>query len=150
MDKKLKIDTVFAFMACDGEIAPEELELMYALCGDDVSEEMLQGMVAELNRQGKPYILALLDKVKAANPDTAEAKELMRVAVDTILADNKLEYNEIKFLRLFRACLKSITDQEILAADPRVEEFWLEQDLVSPGLAEVNFAQVALPEIILK
>lgn len=145
MDNSLKIHTVFAFMTCDGEIAPEELELMYRLCGDAVDEDKIKAMLANLNRYGKSYILGLLDKVKDANPDKDESLQLMRVAVDTILADNKLEYNEIKFLKLFRACLPSISDAEILASDPRIEDYWLERDLASPDLAEVNFATVTLP-----
>lgn len=147
MNSNLKLNTVFAFMACDGNIAPEEMQLMYTLCGDEVNEDKLKAMVADLNARGSAWLDQYVSEVASASLGKTDALELLRVAVDTILADNELEYHEVRFLRRVRGCLDAVTDDEILAADPRVEEYWLEPDLAPSANSSINFSEIKIPAL---
>jgi len=54
---------------------------------------------------------------------------LIEVAIDTIKADEKVEYSEIKFFKVIRAKLK-ISDDPILENHPDFEDY-LEDDIIT-------------------
>ena len=54
---------------------------------------------------------------------------MVEVAIDTIKADNKVEYSEIKFFKVIRSKLK-IDNESILEKHPDFEDY-LEQDIIS-------------------
>jgi hypothetical protein len=55
--------------------------------------------------------------------------KLIEVAIDTIKADDEVEYSEVKFFKVIRSKLK-IDDEPILEIHPDFEEY-LEQDIMS-------------------
>ena len=55
--------------------------------------------------------------------------KLIEVAIDTIKADEKVEYSEIKFFKVIRSKLQ-IKDEPILEKHPDFEDY-LEQDIIS-------------------
>ena len=58
-----------------------------------------------------------------------EELKLIEAAIDTIKADEKVEYSEIKFFKVIRSKLK-IENEPILEIHPDFEEY-LEQDIIS-------------------
>jgi len=152
MDNNIQLATAFAFMACDGKIAQEEVALLSEIFGKGI-DSRLQDMVAELNARGKEYILDFLRSVEDANLCKEDALKLLRIGVDTIFADDKVEYSEIKFFRLVRSKLETVSDEEILASDSRIEDFWLEKDLTATNpesayfASGTGFANISLPNL---
>jgi hypothetical protein len=55
--------------------------------------------------------------------------KLIEVAIETIKADEKIEYSEVKFFKVIRSNLK-IKNDVILVVHPDFEEY-LEQDIIS-------------------
>ncbi len=152
MNKDIKLATAFAFMACDGNISQEEVAALSEKFGNG-TDGQLQEMVADLNARGKEYILDFLRGLEDAGLGKEEAMELLKIGVDTIFADNNVEYSEIKFFRLVRSKFETVSDEEILASDSRVEDFWLEKDLTAENpesayfASGTGFASLSLPNL---
>ena len=134
MTDNIYLNTAFAVMACDGEISPEEIKLIKKLdarmgvSGDSAIDEKLSRLTAELNAKGKGFMSAYLADIRDTAPDAATAMRLLGVAIDMIYADEEVEYSEVKFFRALRACMPSVTNDEILEEFSQVEDFWLESD----------------------
>jgi uncharacterized tellurite resistance protein B-like protein len=128
MKKKLFLKTVFSCMACDGEIANEEINLVKSLAnkttlfeGVDV-EGVLNSFIQEINKKGKLFLVDYLADVKAAELAKDEELSLLDLAFRTINSDNVIEYSEVKFFKKIRTRL-DITDEEILEVHPEMEDF---------------------------
>ena len=116
---ELYLKTAFACMACDGEIADEELQLVKHFAqtsnlfdGLDV-ENKLNEYVSEINIQGRGFLSAYLKDVAAANMEEAQELEHAKIAVKMIEADNKIEYSEIGFFKRIRNKL-NVSDEKLL------------------------------------
>ncbi|MDR3235529.1 MAG: TerB family tellurite resistance protein [Prevotellaceae bacterium] len=119
---KLLLQTAFCCMACDGEIAPEEVTLIKTICD---KESMLKNMdfkaeidrfVTDINAGGKQLLADFLKTLeqKSAALSKQEQFALIDIAIKVIKADNKIEYSEIKFFKTIRYRLK-VSDDEIMA-----------------------------------
>lgn len=128
MKKVLFLKTAFSCMACDGEIANEEINLIKLLAektnlfeGIDV-EDLLNSFIQEINRKGKMFLIDYLGEIKVAEFTKAEELELLNLAFKTINSDNIIEYSEVKFFKKIRMRL-DVTDDDILVTYPEMEEF---------------------------
>ena len=115
----LYLKTAFSCMACDGEIAAEELELVkqYANSsalfeGLDI-ERKLNEFVAEINDQGQSFLAGYISEVANAQLHEEQELNLARIAIRMIEADNKIKYSEISFFKRIRSKL-SVTDEKLL------------------------------------
>ncbi len=139
-------------MASDGEIAQEEVNKLEEIfnstdffCGVDIKEET-DKYVQLLRQMGNQFVDAYLRSLSSTEFDEESELKILDVATKIIYADNVVEYSEIKFFKAIRACL-NVDDEKILASVPGVEDYWLENDLVSrlsveDYLSDVNFAEV--------
>lgn len=123
-------------MACDGEIAEDELALIRRMSAEGMfattdTDARLAELVGELNSRGHAFMKDYFDAVDRAGLDEESSLRLLRIAVATIYADNLVEYSEVKFFRAVRHHLHNITDEVILAGIPEIEDFWLESDVKS-------------------
>lgn len=116
---ELYLMTAFSCMACDGEIATEELELVkqYAnssslLEGLDI-EGKLNDYVARINDQGHSFLAGYINDIVNAHLNEEEELNLARIAIQMIEADNKIEYSEISFFKRIRGKL-NVTDGKLL------------------------------------
>lgn len=121
MDRtELYLKTAFCCMACDGEIAPEEMEKIKTL--PHFKEMDLQKMLSEyllqLQNEGNRFLKKYLDEVKGASLTEEEELELANIAIQTIEVDKSIEYNEVAFFKKIRKRLKS-TDEKLLTAIPK-------------------------------
>ena len=58
----------------------------------------------------------------------------MKIAIETIKADEKVEYGEVKFFKVIRSKL-TIADEKVIKQHPDFEEY-LEQDIISDSYLE--------------
>lgn len=132
---KLLLKTAFSCMACDGDIDKREIKLIKRLhkekktFGDlDVNTEMDNLLIA-INKDGHQFMRDYFDEL--TNSELTETNELniIEVAIDTIKADEKVEYSEIKFFKVIRSKLK-IDNEPILEKHPDFEDY-LEQDIIT-------------------
>lgn len=132
---KLLLKTAFSCMACDGDIDKREIKLIKRLhkekktFGDlDVNTEMDNLLVA-INKNGHQFMRDYFDELTASELTEANELNLIEVAIDTIKADEKVEYSEIKFFKVIRSKLK-IDNDPILEKHPDFEDY-LEQDIIT-------------------
>ena len=117
-------------MACDGEIAKEEIEMVkhlsseYDIFSDVEIESYLNRWIAAINENGKVFLGNYLNELSKANLSLSEQAFVIDLAIKTIEADERIEYTEIKFFKKLRSRL-SITDEEILKRHSDKEDFLL-------------------------
>ena len=116
---ELYLKTAFSCMACDGEIAGEELELVkhYAnssslFKGLDI-EGKLNEYVAEINDQGQSFLAGYISNVVNAQLNEEQELNIAKIAIKMIEADNKIEYSEISFFKRIRNKL-NVTDEKLM------------------------------------
>lgn len=116
---ELYLKTAFCCMACDGDIAPEEVEKIKGLpqFKEMNLQQLLSGYLTQLKAEGNGFLKKYLDEIKAANLTEDEECELTSIAVQTIEVDKSIEYNEIAFFKKIRKRLNA-SDDKLLTAIP--------------------------------
>ena len=128
--QELYLKTIFCCMACDGDIANEEVALVHDITSkQDVFDGMdvnavINGYVVSINANGALFLKQYLKELSSQELSNEEQKMIVDFALQTIFADNRIEYSEVKFFKKIRSRL-SITDEDILANHPDVEDFLL-------------------------
>lgn len=132
---KLLLKTAFSCMACDGDIDKREVKLIKQLQNDhktfgeiDINSE-LDTLLLAINKDGQEFLKGYFDELTTAELSETNELKLIEVAIDTIKADDKVEYSEIKFFKVIRSNLK-IADEPILEKHPDFENY-LEEDIIS-------------------
>jgi len=151
--QELYLKTVFSCMACDGDIAPEEVNLVKKLASEtelfgqlDV-ESKINSYVAAINKDGRAFLKSYLNDVAEAELSVEEQMNIVDLAFKTIIADNVIEYAEVKFFKKIRARL-SLSDEAILERHPDKEDFLLPDINVveDPEWSYIQFAPISLAE----
>ena len=130
---KLLINTAFCCMASDGNIDKREIKLIKSMCEksplfkDLNFQEEINQLVKNINSKGKVFIQEYFNQLKNAELSKQEELTLIDFAIQTINADEQIEYAEIKFFKNIRHRLK-ISDENILEAYPDIE-MYLEEDI---------------------
>lgn len=133
--KELLLKTAFACMACDGDIATEEVQLIkdYAhrskALGDIDIDKELDKLVSDINLKGKRFLKEYLSDVNEATLSEEQELRLLAVAVQMILADKVIEYSEIKFFKVIRSNLKVVSNETILQKVEGITEDFLAEDI---------------------
>lgn len=128
--EELYLKTVFCCIACDGDIAAEEVEMVRDLCAEDIifngidSEKHLNSWIKEINEKGGIFLQSYLKELKSFELNKTEQLLIVSLAIKAIEADNRIEYAEVKFFKKIRARL-TISDEAILAEHPNKEDFLL-------------------------
>lgn len=106
-------------MACDGDIAPEEVEKIKELpqFKEMDLQQLLSGYLTQLKAEGNGFLKKYLDEVKSANFTEDEECELTSIAVQTIEVDKSIDYNEIAFFKKIRKRLNA-SDEKLMTAIP--------------------------------
>lgn len=128
--EELYLETIFCCIACDGDIATEEVDMVRDLCTRDRifhnldSEEYLNSWITEINEQGGVFLQTYLKEINSVELKKQEQLLLVSLAIKAIEADNCIKYTEVKFFKKIRFRL-TISDEEILAEHPDKEDFLL-------------------------
>ena len=132
---KLLLKTAFSCMACDGDIDKREVKLIKRLqknnnlFGDiDINKE-LDVLLVAINNDGHQFLRNFFKELSASNLSAENELKLIEVSIETIKADDKVEYSEIKFFKVIRSKLK-IENELILKKYPDFEDY-LEQDIIT-------------------
>lgn len=147
---ELYLKTAFACMACDGDIATEEIALVKTMTEQsdlfssiDV-ENKLNDYVEQINKQGKGFLLGYLSDVTNAALSENEEMEIVKIAIQTIEADNKIEYSEISFFKKIRQRL-NVSDETILLEFPDKEDYLLPDIKMPEDMSwNVHFENISL------
>lgn len=148
---EILLKTIFCCMACDGDIAKEEIALVKELGSRDEAfkdidiEEKINEYVAGINNKGSLFLKQYLKELAAGNLSPDCQLQVADLAIKTIFADNKVEYSEVKFFKKIRAAL-TIPDEDLLPLHSDMEDFLLPDINVAedPELDEVVFASIDL------
>ena len=116
---ELYLKTAFCCMACDGDIAPEEVEKIKELpqFKEMDIQQLLSNYLSQLKVEGNVFLKKYLDEVKMASLTEDEECELANIAIQTIEVDKSVEYNEVAFFKKIRKRL-NVTDEKLLTAIP--------------------------------
>lgn len=151
---RLLLKTAFCCMACDGDIDRREVESIRMICeaspmftNIDLLVD-LNELVNQLNVEGKKFIQKYLEDLKKAALSNEQELDIIHFAIETIKADEVIEYSEIKFFKAIRACLR-IKNEAILAKFPEIETY-LEADIQTSTylnrLIDQYFDSVEIPQ----
>ena len=150
---RLLLKTAFCCMACDGHIDKKEIELIKSLFDQSsFSTELnfesdINDLVTKINNEGKEFIKRYLTLLNNADLTEKEEETIIEFAIKTIHADDKVEYAEVKFLKVIQSHL-SISKEKIISLFPDIE-YYLEDDIIKDNYLEklVNqyFDTVELP-----
>ena len=127
---ELYLKTIFCCIACDGDIATEELNLVRNLCTKDNIfhnvdlEKLINSWISEINEQGGTFLQSYLNELSSMALTETEQLQLVSLAIKAIEIDNHVEYAEVKFFKKIRSIL-TISDEAILAEHPNNEDFLL-------------------------
>lgn len=117
-------------MACDGDIAPEEINMVKSIAVQtpilrelDV-ESILNTYVSVINQNGMFFLRKYLNELSEENLTLEEELQIIELSIKMIEADNRIEYSEVKFFKKIRLRL-SVSDEQILAQHPDKEDFLL-------------------------
>ena len=153
---ELLLRTAFACMACDGDIAKEEVDLIKSLDGEEhlfgeiEIDKELNALLAEINDLGTVFLKSYLKLVNVALLNEDDSIRLLNVAVKTIKADNIIKYSEIKFFKVIKANL-NLSDETILEKVDGIDEMWVAQDIKDYGmLYDSYFDNIELPKFDIK
>jgi hypothetical protein len=132
---KLLLKTAFSCMACDGDIDNREVVLIKKMHQErkifgeiDINQE-LDNLLLEINHDGHQFFKNYFSDLNSCTLTEKDELKLIEVAIETIKADEKIEYSEVKFFKVIRSNLK-ITNESILERHPDFEEY-LQQDIIS-------------------
>ena len=132
---KLLLKTAFSCMACDGDIDKREVKLIKQLQKEhktfgeiDINAE-LDTLLLAINKDGHQFLKGYFNELTTTELTESNELKLIEVAIDTIKADEKVEYSEIKFFKVIRSKLK-IDNEPILEKHPDFEDY-LEQDIIT-------------------
>lgn len=131
--QELFLKTIFCCMACDGDIAKEEVamvkdtasstDMFGSLNVEDTINEYIKG----INANGVKFLNAYLNELSEATLNDEEQLSIIDLSIQTIMADDKIEYSEVKFFKKIRSRL-SISDESIIGKYPDIED-WLLPDI---------------------
>lgn len=128
--EELYLKTVFCCMTCDGDIAEDEANMMRELCARDSLfsgldvESLINNWIQRINENGARFLQSFLDEIPTVDLSEQEQLLLVKLAINTIEADNRIEYSEIKFFKKIRSRL-SVSDERILSEFPDKEDYLL-------------------------
>lgn len=152
--QRLLFRTAFCLMACDGHIDKREvneIKLMNKSSayfqGIDLSDE-LEELLSDLKAKGKQIVDELIDTLAKLDISMVQELLILEVAFRLVHADEKVDENEIKFLRFLRSKLK--IHDEIIRDRFGVVEYLFDkdysQDIVKEEAHQDLFATIAIPE----
>lgn len=128
--KELYLKTVFSCIACDGDIAKEEVELLQNIVSEDKMfhevdvKTLLDKWISEINEDGTKFLNSYLEELANSKLSEQEQLTVVDLAIKAIEADNRIEYSEVKFFKKIRSRL-SIPDEAILKEHPDKDDFLL-------------------------
>lgn len=151
MNKELFLKTAFCCMACDGNIADEEVRIIKEqskkndfLNNLDI-ENLLNVYISSINSEGISFLKSYLNEVRDNNFTNDEKVQLLKIAIDIIEADNEVQYSEVKFFKEIFNCLN--VPEDLIEKEFPDKEIYFLPDIAQQDYEFVlnsNFASINL------
>ncbi len=110
--KKMLFKVAFCAMAADGRIDDREIKEMQIMdkntsyfANIDLSNE-LKNLLTNLEIKGKKIIVELFDELRNTKLTTIQELLVLEIALRIISADDDIDDNEVKFIKLLRSKLE--------------------------------------------
>ena len=110
--KKLLFKVAFCAMAADGKIDDREIKEMQIMdkntsyfANIDLSDE-LKSLLTDFEIKGKKIITELFDELRNTKLTTIQELLVLEIALRIISADEDIDENEVKFIKLLRGKLE--------------------------------------------
>ena len=138
MNNELYLKTAFCCMACDGDIADEEVQLFKdyittsSLFDNLEVEKLLNEYISSINDIGISFMNAFLKELQSEELTTEEEIQILKIAINMIEVDNEILYSEVKFFKRILACF-DISDEVI------EKEFTDKEDYFLPDIAQQEY-----------
>lgn len=153
--QRLLFRTAFCLMACDGHVDDREvaeIRLMDKSAsffqGIDLSNE-LDELLSDLKSRGKQIVDELFETIDKLTISTVQELLILEVAFRLVHADEKVDENEIKFLRYLRSKLK--VHNETIRDRFGVVEYLFDkdysQDIIKKETHDELFDTISIPEL---
>ena len=151
---ELLLRTAFSCMACDGQIAPEEVQLIRDMATNhplishlDVNA-VLNNLIREINKRGVGFLKLYFIDLHDCGLSAEQEIQVLQVAVDMIRADERVEYHEIRFFKILRSHLTLVSDERILKDVKNIDETFLARDIRTDyhSLFCSYFSQISIPK----
>ena len=90
--EELYLKTIFCCIACDGDIATEEVDMVKDLCAKDNifhdvdSEKYLNSWITEINQQGGMFLQSYLKELNSVDLNETEQLLILSLAIKAIEA----------------------------------------------------------------
>jgi len=152
---ELYLKTIFSCIACDGDIAQEEVDLIRNMASTSNTfdglemEDLLNKWIADINENGARFLQSYLSDLGEAKLTDQEQLMIADLAIQSIEADNRIEYSEVKFFKKIRSRL-TISDEAILKEHPDKEDLLLPDIQVNDKLdwdTDTHFSKISLKGI---
>lgn len=148
--EELYLKTVFSCMACDGSIADEEIQVLgnyvkgTPYFGNIDSQEVINRFVRDINIQGSSFLKNYLRELSDAHLDENGELTIIKLSLETIKADNHIDYSEVSFFKKIRSRL-DVSDETILK-NVEVEDLFLNQDIIDDEEVEFmpSFSEISI------
>lgn len=130
MNNELYLKTAFCCMACDGDIADEEVQLIKdyvktsSLFENLDVENLLNEYIASINSTGIIFLNSYLKELQNEEMTPDEEIQVMKIAISMIEADKEIRYSEIKFFKRIYSCMH-VSDEIIEKEFPDKEDYFL-------------------------
>ena len=152
-EQELLLMTAFACMACDGEIAPAEVERIRSYAARNARfasldvEAYLKKWVVEINQRGVRFLRDYIMTLRNGQEDERLAVDILQVAVDIIMADERVDYFEIRFFKIIRENLPPLDDEVLQREIKGITHHFTDRDVKRDYLALFNsyFKNINLP-----
>ncbi|MDO4781698.1 MAG: hypothetical protein Q4A09_00600 [Capnocytophaga felis] len=136
--EKIVLKTAFCCMASDGEIDQSEVKVIEELCENSQwlknteFHTEIPKLTTEFNQQGKEFIKSYFQELEKYTFSEKQNLIIIDIALQVILADEKVEYSEVKFFKNIRNRLKidNGTIEEAFKHIPDIDTF-VESDIIN-------------------
>ena len=138
--KKFLFKSAVMTMACDGNIAEEEISEIKNMVFNEIYfmgfdyEDQLKDGIDDIKVNGKVAINQYLQELNSIELNEHQEILLVEVILKIIEADNEIQTSEIKFLQLVKSKLK-IEEQTLIIKFPKQIDYLI--DFNNYGLSDV-------------
>ena len=127
---ELYLKTIFCCMACDGEIAKEEVEMIkslsskYEMFSTVGIESYLNNWIALINENGVSFLKGYLNELSEADLSSSEQIRVIDFAIMTIEADKCIEYSEMKRISALSILKLNFSKKYVIVCLLVMKKYW--------------------------
>jgi uncharacterized tellurite resistance protein B-like protein len=125
---KILLNTAFCCMVIDSKIDNREVSKIIYMCKkthmykDFNFQDEINALISMINNGAKEFVTYYLDMVKSASLTEKQELLLIDFAINTIKADDRIKFAEVKFFKIIRPYL-NVSNEKIISDFPDTGQF---------------------------